>query len=233
MSMTLFKNMGDTITKCCIFIIKSSMLLPQKTHKKKRASIESCISDALTSFFDKRDSPLPSILFNEIIQINWTSNWKLIPRIVDNAFNTGIRPYRRNQALTLLLTFYKNQRFFTQADESLLSSNFNEIEQKLFDQSLVLLEGCSNGNDELTKENVKEKFLCSLMTLFFTINNCHKICKVESCIDWNRLGQAICNYQNKVTLAKTAKKAFAKLTTQLGIGNQNTKGNKRKRIKSE
>jgi hypothetical protein len=40
----------------------------------------------------------------------WDGNWALVPILINCAFHPEIRPFRRNQALDLLVAFFHNRR---------------------------------------------------------------------------------------------------------------------------
>lgn len=40
----------------------------------------------------------------------WEGNWTLVPVIINFAFDPEVRPFRRNQALDLLVAFFNNRR---------------------------------------------------------------------------------------------------------------------------
>lgn len=40
----------------------------------------------------------------------WDGNWTLVPLLINFAFKPEIRPFRRNQALDLLVAFFHNRR---------------------------------------------------------------------------------------------------------------------------
>jgi hypothetical protein len=49
-------------------------------------------------------------LFRAVLENVWDGNWTLVPLLINFAFEPAIRPFRRNQALDLLVAFFHNRR---------------------------------------------------------------------------------------------------------------------------
>jgi hypothetical protein len=52
-------------------------------------------------------------LFRSVLTSVWDGNWALVPILINCAFDREIRPFRRNQALDLLVAFFHNRRLRT------------------------------------------------------------------------------------------------------------------------
>lgn len=76
-------------------------------------------------------------LFRSVLENVWDGNWTLVPLLINFAFDPAIRPFRRNQALDLLVAFFHNRRLrsvqeFAQNVEPKLA----EIERLLSESSI-------------------------------------------------------------------------------------------------
>jgi hypothetical protein len=76
-------------------------------------------------------------LFRSVLEHIWDGNWTLVPLLIDFAFKPEIRPFRRNQALDLLVAFFHNRRLriFQESDVN-VEPRLAEIEKLLSENSI-------------------------------------------------------------------------------------------------
>jgi hypothetical protein len=76
-------------------------------------------------------------LFRSVLVNVWDGNWTLVPILINFAFDPEVRPFRRNQALDLLVAFFSNRRLRTVPDlaES-VEPRLAEIEKLLSDNTI-------------------------------------------------------------------------------------------------
>lgn len=214
----IYQDMEKEISECVLFIIRSSQMVlkessakltPKKIKKKSKSPIVNILKEALESFFIKRDSLIPIVLFKQILQYNWDGNFALIPSLAEYSFNNEIRPFRRSQALELLKLFYNNHRL-RQADPEGFKKMVEQVEIKLNESTMKLF------NELISTEQnckVKEKFVCQLLNLLFSIRNCGE----NDNFDWVTIGNLVRDYRSHTTLSKDAKHAYSKLCRILKI----------------
>ncbi|XP_012288300.1 DNA polymerase V [Orussus abietinus] len=213
-SASVCQEMGDKLAECCTFLIRcvQQASLPATTF------VEICCEN-LTAFFRKRDCILPVTLFKSILQLNWAGNWQLAPLLVDFAFDSSIRSFRRGQALEFLTIFYRNDRLI-RSDEEHTKVRL-KMEKKLCETSIKLLQelnsNSSNNETSITNKDkgtgkVRQKFICLLFTLLHTVRS-HQI---PQAWDWNTVAKSMAAYRVLVTLAKDAKTAYNRLASQIG-----------------
>lgn len=215
----VYQDMGDIISECCIFTIRCSQIIspatdamsPKKKKKAQSSQIVGIFKSSLETFFNKRDCLLPVVLFKNALQICWDGNWVLVPLLVNYAFNSEIRPFRRSQALELLRLFYNNTRFRT-SNLELFKTHVSPIEKELSDKTIELLQNLSSNHKEC---KVKEKFVGLLLNLLTAV----KSANASDNMDWSTIGEAVRTYRSRVSLANDAKKAYNKLCSALRIPN--------------
>lgn len=87
-------------------------------------------------FFFRRDCLLPLNLFeNILLKISWTENVKLCRHVASYAFDSEVRGFRRNQALTLLSCFYKNTRLVSML-KTAENKDYASLEEYILNQTI-------------------------------------------------------------------------------------------------
>ena len=100
---------------------------------------------------------MPAPFFLLPIQSNWKGSWKLIPNIIEKAFDAKTRLFRRNQALSFLSAAFKNQNLQESAPAKTKSKAVATLEEK------ILLElKAANGT-------TKPRYLCELLGLLYAL----------------------------------------------------------------
>lgn len=67
----------------------------------------------------------------------WDGNWTLVPILINFAFDAEIRPFRRNQALDLLIAFFHNRRLRTVPELAQnVEPRLSEIERLLSENTI-------------------------------------------------------------------------------------------------
>lgn len=212
-SALVIQDMGDKVAECCIFVVRCSQLLqsaeqtPKKTRKRLKRTINEILTDELELFFKKRDSLTPVILFKNLFQINFDGTVIMLPKLLEFAFNSEIRPFRRNQALDLLRHFYINNRYLMANKES-LDASLQEFNADFSEKTINMLE-----NLHLNSQ-VKEKYVCSLFNLLIAVKR--SPLDTEK-IEWSGIGKKVREYRSHVALSKDGKVAYKRLCGVLGI----------------
>lgn len=211
----IYQDMGDIIAECCMFIIRCSQMLKPLTtspnKSKKHSKIEDIFKESLETFFIKRDCLLPLPLFKNALQLVWNGNWLLVPLLIEYAFKNDIRPFRRGQALELLIIFYTNARF-RNANIEKFKKRIGPLEIILSKQSISLFQQLATNVQE---SKIREKFVYHLLTLLSAV----KSANTGDNMNWEVIGKSVREYRSHVTLAKDAKLAYNKLCRILGISN--------------
>lgn len=205
-SASVYHEMGDKLAECCTFLVRCSQQIDSTDDR-----IENIYGEILGTFFKKRDSVLPPMLFKSVLNLQWVGNWRLAPLLVEFAFDNATRPYRRNQALEFLQIFYHNNRLI-QGDTSHAKLRKN-MEKNISNKSAELLNELAQKNSNKATQGIKQKFVCHLLTLLYAIKHQHQ----TSACDWDKIGAAMTLYRTNTTLAKDAKTAYNRLAIQLGI----------------
>lgn len=216
-SALVLQDMGDKIAECCVFVIACSQIVraaentPKKTKKTLKKAVDEIITNEFTLYFTKRDSLMPYALFNNVMQLNWDRTVNFVPLLIDFAFNDDIRPFRRNQALQLLKTFYTNNRLLcTQKD--VFEAKLDDSHALLYAKTVSLLETLAS--DDVGASKVKEKFVKSLFNLLTAVK---RSALAQKSFDWAELGEHVKRYRTQATLSKDGKNAYAKLCNAIGI----------------
>ncbi|XP_034946245.1 myb-binding protein 1A [Chelonus insularis] len=217
-STSVCHEMADKVAECCTFLIRCAqhVNVPSETFSNSLAK-------HLTAFFKERDCIISVSLFKSILQLNWEGNWKFILSLIDYAFDRSIRPFRRGQAIDLLITFYRNSILVKNEEYTDLR---NKIEKKLCLNCIQLLEESvrqnvpngesnENQNNETTKET-KHKFVYLLWTLLNIIYPIH----LPKAWDWEKMANAMTEFRKCNTLSRDAKKPFNKLAKNIGANVQ-------------
>lgn len=244
----VYIDMSPKITMCCIFLLRCSEYLKNISNEqssKKKKKLQSGSQDivdiyrtALEKFFNKRDCLLQVNLFDTVLKILWEGNWTLAPLLVAAAFNPEVRPFRRNQAIDLLMAFYKNHRLFSATDESQMKI-LTEMERSISENSIKMLTQLTKSatlkdmagetKDTLMAQGVKQKFVCELLKLLLLIRQSHEKSEVKNSIDWQAVTSALILYREAAEMATNTKAAYNKLCHVLNISLK--KGAKRKEQK--
>ncbi|XP_069699003.1 uncharacterized protein Mybbp1A [Periplaneta americana] len=221
----VFLDMGSKITECCTFLVRCSQRLKQQSVSSSSANdgtspVTDIYKSALVTFFTKRDCLHQLGLFKSVLESVWDGNWTLVPILINYAFDPEVRPFRRNQALDLLVSFFRNRRLRTASEVA------QEAEPKLVEIERLLsvrtVEWLQSQMSEVGKNSmgrgVKQKFVHELLVLLFAVWHSHPLGKNGgSNIDWESLGAALLKYREKVDLSAEAKISFNKLARVLGI----------------
>jgi hypothetical protein len=76
-------------------------------------------------------------LFRSVLENVWDGNWTLVPLLINFAFEPAIRPFRRNQALDLVIAFFHNRRLrIVQEFAQNVEPKLAEIERLLSENSI-------------------------------------------------------------------------------------------------
>jgi hypothetical protein len=72
-----------------------------------------------------------------VLESVWDGNWTLVPFLINFAFDPDVRPFRRNQALDLLIAFFNNRRLRTVSELARnVEPRLAEIEKLLSDNTI-------------------------------------------------------------------------------------------------
>ncbi|CAB3246386.1 unnamed protein product [Arctia plantaginis] len=208
----LFQALGDVITFFATFIIHCSLKIkyPKSPKKTKSAPdvngpLLSILKESLQSYFQNRNCMLPIIFFHNILQTEWNGSYELVPVIIENVFNNGVRQFRRNEGLELMAGFFRALRRNKPNSEKVFNDLLS-LEAK-FENALIQI---SKSNTEFT---VKNNFLTTLKKLINIIKLFHESCKIQTNLDFKAMleivGSCKClvSTNNKQVTEKQNKKA--------------------------
>jgi len=141
---------------------------------------------------------------------------------VDFAFDSSIRYFRRNQALELLLIFYKNNRLLNMdtnyADmrmklETKLCKNTIDIFKETCDLHISDNGQSTSCNNVSAQKKVLQKFIGHLLMLLRIVHARH----LPQAWNWQNIKVALTKYRSQNALFGDAKTAYNKLAAVIGI----------------
>ncbi|XP_012541717.2 myb-binding protein 1A [Monomorium pharaonis] len=216
-SVSVCQELNDKLAECCTFLVRCA----QQANLSTKSIVE-IYGENLTAFFKKRDCVLSSMLFKGILQLCWEDNWQLALLLVDFAFDSSIRYFRRNQALELLLIFYNNNRLLS------INTKYADVRMKL-ETTLcrntidTLKETCDlkdNGQSTLSnnissQRKVRQKFIGHLLILLRVVRA--RLHHLPQAWDWQAVKVALTEYRSQNALSGDAKIAYNKLAREIGV----------------
>lgn len=215
-SASVCQELNDKLAECCTFLVRCA----QQANLSTKSIVE-IYGENLTAFFKKRDCVLSPMLFKGALQLCWEDNWQLALLLVDFAFDSSIRYFRRNQALELLLIFYNNNRLLNMdtrcADmrmklEATLCKNTVDTLKETCD-----LQASDNGqstscNNVSAQKKVLQKFIGHLLMLLRVVHARH----LPQAWDWQAVKAELTKYRSRNALFGDAKTAYNKLAAEIG-----------------
>ncbi|XP_071453092.1 myb-binding protein 1A [Hetaerina americana] len=244
---SIYLEMGNEIMNSCKFVVKSSQYLrkeseknvSKKSKKSRKSEVDgSAIAEiyrkSLETFFTKRDCLLPIGMFRHALQVPWPGRRCMLPLLVQYGFDKDVRPFRRNQALQLLGTFFSNLSSQSNSNE-INKEELLTIKEEISSQSKQFMESIVENKDA---SKLGKNCLAGLMSLLQAIKSCEQQhSKVKSSeeageeapmdsgivlegMDWDGLGvllSALYSAQMKF-ISLEGKKTFRKLLNSLGLG---------------
>ncbi|CAD1478873.1 unnamed protein product [Heterotrigona itama] len=212
---SVYHEISDKLAECCTFLVKCTQQANVSTDK-----ITKIYGENLTSFFKKRDCVLSPLLFKSILQLQWEGNWQLAPLLVDFAFDSTVRSFRRGYALEFLTIFYNNSRLINLNTEH--SSIRMKLEKKLCRNTISTLQEIINthknkqavtaNGTEIGKE-IRQRYIYLLLILLRSIYTRH----LQQAWNWNDIGKVLATYRTRASLGKDTKVAYNRLAVQIGI----------------
>ncbi|XP_017763658.1 PREDICTED: myb-binding protein 1A [Eufriesea mexicana] len=214
---SVYHEMSDKLAECCTFLVRCV----QQANVSTDAIIKIYVEN-LTAFFKRRDCVLSPLLFKSILQLQWDGNWHLTPLLVDFAFDSTVRSFRRGYALEFLTIFYNNSRL-VHSDKKHSDVRI-KMEKKLYKNTISTFQGLSDmykvenrqivatDNNKIGKE-VKQRYICLLFSLLRSIYTHH----LPQAWNWNNIGNVLKTYRAHVSFAKDTKAAYNRLAAQIGI----------------
>ncbi|GLH00982.1 Myb-binding protein 1A [Gryllus bimaculatus] len=178
------------------------------------------------------DSLLPLDVFKSVLSMTWKGSWKLTEEILSYAFNTDIRPFRRHQALQLLVVFFSNCKLITEASQKNLKT-LKVMEEKLSENTVHIFETVLKVKKSDSSLEVKEIFIRELLRVLFAVWQAHNKCEKEktvSAMDWNAVRAVVSRYWKEKSFATDTKIALKKLANvlQISLSKKNVIAEKRK-----
>ncbi|KYN40609.1 Myb-binding protein 1A [Trachymyrmex septentrionalis] len=215
-SASVCQELNDKLAECCTFLVRCAQQANLSTE-----SIVEIYGKNLTAFFKQRDCVLSHTLFKGVLQLCWEDNWQLALLLVDFAFDSSIRYFRRNQALELLLIFYNNNRLLNmntkyadmrmKLETTLYKNTINTFKET---SNLRVSDGQSTlCNNVSTQKNVLQKFIGHLLMLLRLV---HARCLTKAW-DWQTVKMALINYRSQYNLSGDTKIAYNKLAADIGV----------------
>ncbi|KAF3421961.1 LOW QUALITY PROTEIN: hypothetical protein E2986_00122 [Frieseomelitta varia] len=212
---SVYHEISDKSAECCTFLVKCAQQANISTDK-----ITEIYGENLTSFFKRRDCVLSPLLFKSILQLQWEGNWQLASLLVDFAFDSTVRSFRRGYALEFLTIFYNNSRLINLNTKD--SSIRMKLEKKLCRNTISTLQEIINmhknkqavttNGTEIGKE-IRQRYIYLLLILLRSIYTRH----LQKAWNWNNIGKVLATYRTHASLAKDTKMAYNRLAVQIGI----------------
>lgn len=179
-------------------------------------------SKNLTTFMKKRDCILSLILFKSVLQLCWEDNWQLALLLVNSAFDSNIRYFRRSQALELLIILYRNNRLLNM--DTKYADMRIKLETTLYKNTIDMCNELCNShvsnngqfipyNDTSVQKKV-QKFIGLLLTLLHTVHTHY----LPQAWNWQTIKTTLVTmYENQSIFSTDLKNAYKKLAKQIGI----------------
>ncbi|GBP70087.1 Myb-binding protein 1A [Eumeta japonica] len=220
----LFQAIGDVITHCGSFVVHCATKIVTQTKTSENESLASLVDiykESLQSFFQNRNCSVPIIFFHSILQIDWVGNYELAPLLIENAFNSTVRQFRRNEGLELLIGFYRTLKR-SKPESEVVKIKLSNIE-KLLNKTII---NSLNGNH--ANFTAKNNFFLILKKLINNIKAFHESCHLDSSLDFNKLLNTISTNKSNV-MTKSKEIDVKKPITEVSLkSKKNNKKNKRK-----
>ncbi|XP_011866329.1 PREDICTED: uncharacterized protein LOC105561180 [Vollenhovia emeryi] len=216
-SVLVCQELNDKLAECCTFLVRCAQQADLSTK-----SIVEIYGKSLTAFFKKRDCVLSSILFKSVLQLCWEDNWQLASLLVDFAFDSSIRYFRRNQALELLLIFYNNNRLLNMDTrhvdvrmklETTLCKNTIDTLKETCDLRVNDNGQSASCNNVGAQKKVLQKFIGHLLALLRVVHSRH----LPQAWDWQSVKATLTKYRSQNALFGDAKTAYKKLAAEIGV----------------
>ncbi|KAG5310642.1 DPO5 polymerase, partial [Acromyrmex insinuator] len=214
-SASVCQELNDKLAECCTFLVRCAQQANLSTE-----NIVEIYGKNLTAFFKQRDCVLSHMLFKGVLQLCWEDNWQLALLLVDFAFDSSIRYFRRNQALELLLIFYNNNRLLNMStkyidvrmnlETTLYKNTINTFKETC---NLHVNDGQSTLCNVSAQKNVLQKFIGHLLMLLRLV---HARCLTKAW-DWQTVKMALINYRSQYSLSGDTKIAYNKLAADIGV----------------
>ncbi|XP_003704944.2 MYB binding protein 1a [Megachile rotundata] len=210
-------EMSDKLAECCTFLVRCAQQADLPTN-----AIVQIYGENLTAFFKRRDCILSPLLFKNIFQLYWEGNWQLAPLLVDFAFDSSVRSFRRCYALEFLTVFYNNSRLVhydtkhldirTKMEKKLCKNTVNTLKELCNTNKNENQLSVINSSNGIGKE-VKQRYVCLLLLLLRNVHGQH----LPQAWNWEDVGNVLTKFKAHVSFAKDTKAAYNKLATQIGI----------------
>ncbi|XP_034183243.1 MYB binding protein 1a isoform X1 [Osmia lignaria lignaria] len=214
---SVYHEMSDKLAECCTFLVRCAQQANLATD-----TIVQIYGENLTAFFKRRDCVLSPLLFKNILQLHWEGNWQLAPLLVDFAFDSSVRSFRRGYALEFLTVFYNNGRLVhldtkhldirMKMEKKLCKNTINTLKE-LCNTNKIENEQSIQSNGSGVGKEVKQRYVWLLLSLLRSIHTQH----LPEAWNWEEIGNVLTQFKINVTLVKNAKAAYNKLAIEIGI----------------
>ncbi|XP_068980107.1 myb-binding protein 1A [Bombus flavifrons] len=214
---SIYHEMSDKLAECCTFLVRCAQQAIVSTD-----TIIKIYKENLTAFFKKRDCVLSPLLFKSVLQLQWEGNWQLAPLLVDFAFDSTVRSFRRGYALEFLIIFYSNSRLVhldnrhsdvrMKLEKTLCRCTMTTL-QEIINMHKIENEQVVTSNGTAIGKEVRQRYIFLLLTLLRSIYMHH----LKQAWNWNDIGNILTTYRAHVSLAKDTKVAYNRLAVQIGI----------------
>lgn len=156
---TMIRNyMSKHVCDCTLFIIKQTetIKLPKAFKKALMQELKKC--------FLNKDNPTAMMLFKQVLERNWHGIKYLIPHILQAIYSQEVKVFKKNQAVVLAETFYKNRRY--------LSEELEEKKSHLSQTHLEFSGGVIKLFEEADETYLKCNFINNLLNLLKEMKKC-------------------------------------------------------------
>ncbi|XP_034231302.1 myb-binding protein 1A [Thrips palmi] len=167
-STTTFLGLSDLISECCTFLVRCSDIVraqSESAESDKQNPVVNVYEALLLEFFNNRESLLPVSIFSDVLNSTWSGCWCIAPSIVQYAFSSEVRLFRRGQALDLLIQFFNNRRMKNLANDK-QKKMLKKIVSSIISHSIELLNG---SDDDSSRKAQQGKYIAAALRLLHQI----------------------------------------------------------------
>lgn len=212
-STSTFLGLSDLISDCCTFLVRCSEFVRAQaasSKSEKQNSVVNVYEALILEFFTNKESLLPINIFKGVLNTHWSGCWCIAPSIVQYAFSSEVRPFRRGQGIDLLSQLLNNHRLINLADDK-QKKTLKKIVSSIISHSIQIL---NLSADSSGKVQQNKHFIAAVLRLLAEILSSRKVRPA----DVSPLAASVTSFcQNSVGVPSNARKFLANVLTQLKL----------------
>lgn len=213
-STTTFLGLSNLISDCCAFLVRcSDIVRVQSPNSEKQNPVVSIYEALILEYFTKRETLLSINIFKEVLNSQWSGCWCIAPSIVQYAFSSEVRLFRRSQAIDLLTQLFSNKRLVNLADDK-QQKRLKKIVSSIISHSIEMLN--VSDADSSGKVQLNKRCIAAVMRLLYQILSSPKARPA----DVSHLSASVTSFcQNSVGVPLDARKCLGNVLKQLKLDN--------------